>query len=163
MRSCIQCGEEIPYGEFCSNYCYNIFVITFLHRHLGICVGMQLMANIGQENKKTNGFGWIPGEVVEISSGDSTLKIPHMGWNDLIIHKPDHPAMSGLTDGAHAYFVHSYQFVTHNPKDILATVNYGVPLTAAVAKNNLIGTQFHPEKSQQTGITFIKNFLSWQP
>ena len=130
---------------------------------LGICVGMQLMANIGQENKKTNGFGWIPGEVVEISSGDSTLKIPHMGWNDLIIHKPDHPAMSGLTDGAHAYFVHSYQFVTHNPKDILATVNYGVPLTAAVAKNNLIGTQFHPEKSQQTGITFIKNFLSWQP
>ena len=86
-----------------------------------------------------------------------------MGWNDLIIHNSDHPTMSGLPDGAHTYFVHSYQFVASNPKDIIATVNYGVPLTAVIAKNNLIGTQFHPEKSQQTGITFIKNFLGWQP
>ena len=130
---------------------------------LGICVGMQLMANIGQENKKTNGFGWIPGEVIEISSSDTALKVPHMGWNDLIITNSDHPVLSDLPDGAHTYFVHSFKFVTHNPKDVIATVNYGEPITAVVAKNNLIGTQFHPEKSQQIGITFIKSFLGWHP
>jgi len=130
---------------------------------LGICVGMQLMANIGQENEKTNGFGWIPGEVVAIANRDKSLKVPHMGWNELIIQDASHPATTNLPDSAHTYFVHSYKFVAKNPKDIIATVNYGAPLTAIIAKKNLIGTQFHPEKSQQTGILFIKNFLGWRP
>lgn len=130
---------------------------------LGICVGMQLMANIGREYKVTKGFGWIPGEVIAISPRDTTLKIPHMGWNDLQIHNANHPATIDLSDGDHTYFIHSYHFVAEDPGDIIATVNYGGPLTAIIARDNLIGTQFHPEKSQQTGLVFIKNFLEWRP
>ena len=130
---------------------------------LGICVGMQLMANIGREYKVTNGLGWLPGEVVAILPDDTALKIPHMGWNDLQINKSNHPATLGLCQGDHTYFVHSYQFLAKEPNNIIATVDYGGPLTAIVARDNLIGTQFHPEKSQQTGLGFLKKFLEWQP
>ena len=122
---------------------------------LGICVGMQLMANIGREYTVTNGLGWIPGEVVAIFPDDATLKIPHMGWNDLHINNSKHPAMLDLSQGDHTYFVHSYQFLAKEPNNIIATVDYGGPLTAIIARDNLIGTQFHPEKSQQTGLIFI--------
>jgi len=130
---------------------------------LGICVGMQLMADVGREHGKTDGFGWIPGEVVPISPHLRNIKVPHMGWNDLQFTNSTHPLIQNLPAGAHAYFVHSYHFVTKDRKHELATVNHGQRLTAIVGRDNLIGTQFHPEKSQRIGLRFIKNFLSWLP
>ena len=130
---------------------------------LGICVGMQLMADVGREHGKTDGFGWIPGEVISISPHNRNIKVPHMGWNDLQIIDTTHPLVQDLLEGVHTYFVHSYHFVTKDRSHVLATVNYGKPLTAIVGRDNLIGTQFHPEKSQQTGLRFIKNFLGWRP
>jgi imidazole glycerol-phosphate synthase subunit HisH len=129
---------------------------------LGICVGMQLMASVGRENADTPGFGWIPGEVVRLAPGDPRLKIPHMGWNALEI-TTGHPVLAGIAPGDHAYFVHSYHLVPADPRHRLATVDHGGPVTAVVGRDNLIGTQFHPEKSQATGLRLIANFLAWRP
>ncbi len=129
---------------------------------LGICVGMQLMATVGREFETVDGFGWIPGEVTAIAPGDPALKIPHMGWNELRLAAA-HPLLAGIANGDHAYFVHSYQLKPREPRHLLATVDYGGPITAAVGRDNLFGVQFHPEKSQATGLRLIANFLRWRP
>ncbi|WP_181703501.1 imidazole glycerol phosphate synthase subunit HisH [Chthonobacter albigriseus] len=132
---------------------------------LGICVGTQLMASRGREKTVTEGLGWIPGEVRLITPSDPALKIPHMGWNTLSVRR-DHPVLSGIATGEgglHAYFVHSYHLVADNPDHVLATTDYGGPVTAIVARDNLVGTQFHPEKSQTLGLALIANFLAWRP
>ncbi len=128
----------------------------------GICVGMQLMADVGREFGESKGLGWIGGEVVAIKPADKDLKIPHMGWNDLRI-KNNHPLLGGITSGEHAYFVHSFQFVVRDEKNVVADIDYGGPITAVVAKDNMVGTQFHPEKSQELGLKIIANFLAWNP
>jgi glutamine amidotransferase len=130
---------------------------------LGICVGMQLMATVGREFGDHAGFGWLPGEVRALTPRDQSLKIPHMGWNTLSVGDHDHPVLAGLTDGHHAYFVHSYHFVPEDPAHLLAVTDYGGPVTAAVGRDNLVGTQFHPEKSQAVGLKLIENFLNWMP
>jgi glutamine amidotransferase len=132
---------------------------------LGICVGMQLMATRGLEHGETPGFGWIAGDVVAIAPASPELKIPHMGWNELDILAPEHPVLAGLADdGApHAYFVHSYHLAAVDSRTVLATTDYGGPITAIVGRDNMIGTQFHPEKSQATGLRLIANFLQWSP
>lgn len=130
---------------------------------LGICVGMQLMASIGREHgHNTDGFDWISGEVVELTPNDSTLKIPHMGWNELVIDQP-HPVLEGINKGDHAYFVHSYHLAPTDKSHVIARAEYGGNLTAVVGCDNIIGTQFHPEKSQTTGLRLIGNFLGWRP
>lgn len=129
---------------------------------LGICVGMQLMAECGREFETVGGLGWIKGEVAAIAPADPALKIPHMGWNDLTILRP-HPVLDGIAAGAHAYFVHGYGLVCRERRDLLATVDYGGEIAAAVGRDNLVGTQFHPEKSQATGLRLIVNFLRWRP
>ncbi len=130
---------------------------------LGICVGMQMMATLGREHgNATKGFDWIAGEVVKMAPADPTLKIPHMGWNELEIQQK-HPLFEGISDGDHAYFVHSYHLAPKNSDHLLASVDYGGPLTAMVGRDNMVGTQFHPEKSQKTGLRFITNFLRWAP
>lgn len=130
---------------------------------LGICVGMQMMATVGREHgHETKGFDWIGGEVVEMQPNDPNLKIPHMGWNELEIHV-QHPLFDGISSGDHVYFVHSYHLEPSNPAHLMATVDYGGPVTAMVARDNMVGTQFHPEKSQKTGLRLIANFLHWKP
>jgi len=129
---------------------------------MGICVGMQMMATRGLEHGDHDGFDWIKGDVKLISPNDKKLKIPHMGWNNLNL-TTEHPVFNGIKKNDHAYFVHSYQLKTANKADLLATVDYGGIITAAVARENIIGTQFHPEKSQSTGLRLISNFLSWKP
>ena len=130
---------------------------------LGICVGMQLLAREGREHGvRTPGLGWIDGTVDLIRPADPALKIPHMGWNELQIGNP-HPVLDGITTGDHAYFVHSYAMSVTDAADVAATVDYGGPVTAAVARANVFGTQFHPEKSQRTGLRLISNFLKWTP
>jgi glutamine amidotransferase len=129
---------------------------------LGICVGMQLMADEGFEHGRHAGLGWIAGRVAAIAPADPALKIPHMGWNALDIVRP-HPLLAGVAPGAHAYFVHSYAFRCANPADEIARVDYGGPLSAVVGRANMVGTQFHPEKSQATGLAVIGNFLAWRP
>jgi len=130
---------------------------------LGICVGMQMMATRGLEHGlNTPGFDWISGEVVELTPSDPTLKIPHMGWNDLVIDVP-HPVLDGIKTGDHAYFVHSYHLAASDPANRLAHCDYGGDVTAMVGRDNMIGTQFHPEKSQSTGLRLIGNFLKWTP
>ena len=141
----------------------NQAVITGGRPFLGICVGMQLMADQGREHGDTPGLGWIAGDVRAITPEDKTLKIPHMGWNNLNFSPPLHPLLEGLPEHGHAYFVHSYQFHCENPAHQLATVDYGGPLTAIIGRDNLVGTQFHPEKSQAVGLKFIANFLTWTP
>jgi len=128
----------------------------------GICVGMQLMADVGREFGDTNGLGWVGGEVVAMKPTDANLKIPHMGWNDLKIKNP-HPLVANLPDGGHVYFVHSYQFVVSDEKHTVAEIDYGGRVAAIIAKDNMVGTQFHPEKSQKIGLGIIANFLSWNP
>ena len=130
---------------------------------LGICVGMQLMATLGREHGAHAGLDWIPGEVVELRPDDPALKIPHMGWNELEVRQPDHPVLNGLNQGAHAYFVHSYHFAAAEPAHVLAAADYGGPITAMVGRDNLVGTQFHPEKSQAAGLCLLANFLKWRP
>ena len=137
-------------------------VIARARPFLGICVGMQLMADRGREFETVDGLGWIAGEVIAIQPRDTTLKIPHIGWNEIELQAP-HPLLTGLKAGAHAYFVHSFQFCLDDPDDALATTDYGGPLTAMVRRGNLAGTQFHPEKSQETGLRLIGNFLRWRP
>ena len=129
---------------------------------LGICVGMQLMATRGLEHGETPGFDWIPGSVEALSPSDPALKIPHMGWNALE-EVADHPVLQGIAPGAHVYFVHSYHLAVVDPQHRLATTRHGEALTAIVGRDNLVGTQFHPEKSQETGLRLIANFLSWAP
>jgi imidazole glycerol-phosphate synthase subunit HisH len=132
---------------------------------LGICVGMQLMSERGLEKTVTRGFGWIEGDVREIQPGDPALKVPQIGWNTLAVRR-DHPLFAGIPtgpDGLHAYFVHSYHLAAQRPHDILAETDYGGTVTAAVARGNLAGTQFHPEKSQALGLALISNFLRWVP
>ena len=128
---------------------------------LGICVGMQLMATRGLEHGATPGFDWIGGDVTELSPAPG-MKVPHMGWNDLA-EIADHPVLAGITPGMHAYFVHSFHLAVADPAHRLAHVDYGHAVTAVVGRDNLIGTQFHPEKSQETGLRLIENFLAWAP
>ena len=131
---------------------------------LGICVGMQLMATEGREKAVTPGLGWIPGAVVKLEPS-AELKIPHMGWNTLTLNGT-HPVLAGIPDGPdglHAYFVHSYHLAAERPETVLATTDYGQTVTAVVGRDNMVGTQFHPEKSQTLGLTLIGNFLSWSP
>ena len=131
---------------------------------LGICVGMQLLADRGLEHGETPGFGWIPGEVAALAPADPGLKIPHMGWNDLAFPaSARHPVLAGLADGDHVYFVHSYGYRCADAGDLLATCDYGGPVAAIVGRDNMVGTQFHPEKSQQAGLRLIANFLAWRP
>lgn len=134
---------------------------------LGICVGMQLLATVGHEHRDEPGLDWIPGEVTALAPDKPGLKVPHMGWNDLRIEQPAHPvlaAMRGDHGGpVHAYFVHSYQFEPDDPDAVWATVDYGGPVTAAVGRDNLFGTQFHPEKSQAAGLALLSGFLEWCP
>ena len=128
----------------------------------GICVGMQLMAEIGREHGEHRGLGWIKGVVEEIRPADPALKVPHMGWNELQFSRP-HPLFAGLGAARDAYFVHSYQLKPSDPADVIATVEYGGPIVAAVGRANIVGTQFHPEKSQANGLAIIANFLRWRP
>jgi glutamine amidotransferase len=137
-------------------------VITYQRPFLGICVGMQMLATWGREYQDTRGFDWIGGEVARITPSDPALKVPHMGWNDLVL-TGDHPVLAGLKTGDHAYFVHSYAFAVQNPAHLLAYVDYGTKITAIVGRDNMIGTQFHPEKSQALGLRLIGNFLRWAP
>ncbi|WP_322417479.1 imidazole glycerol phosphate synthase subunit HisH [Mesorhizobium huakuii] len=132
---------------------------------LGICVGMQLMSERGLEKTITHGFGWISGDVKEITPSDPALKIPQIGWNTIELRR-QHPLFAGIPTGAaglHAYFVHSYHLDAKKPDEVLAVADYGGPVTAAVARDNLVGTQFHPEKSQALGLALITNFLRWRP
>lgn len=129
---------------------------------LGICVGMQLMATTGHEYEETPGLGWVAGDVVRITPADVALKVPHMGWNDLVIEAA-HPIFDGITGGDHVYFVHSYHFRVTNPAERLAHVDYGGPVTAVVGRDTMVGLQFHPEKSQAIGLRMIGNFLTWRP
>jgi imidazole glycerol-phosphate synthase subunit HisH len=128
----------------------------------GICVGMQMLATMGHEYEDTPGFGWIAGDIRRITPADPALKVPHMGWNDLVIDTP-HPVLDGIASGEHAYFVHSYAMQVSNPAERLAHVDYGGDVTAIIGRDTIIGTQFHPEKSQHAGLRMIANFLKWRP
>ena len=129
---------------------------------LGICVGMQLMASIGREYHDTPGLDWISGEVTKITPADPALKVPHMGWNDLIIDHP-HAVFDGISTGDHTYFVHSYHMAVNDPAQRLAHVDYAGDVTAVIGRDTMLGMQFHPEKSQATGLRLIANFLKWKP
>ncbi|GAB4272740.1 MAG: imidazole glycerol phosphate synthase subunit HisH [Pararhodobacter sp.] len=129
---------------------------------LGICVGMQLLATTGHEYGDTAGLGWVPGDVLRITPSDPAMKVPHMGWNDMILDRP-HPVLADIGTGDHAYFVHSYRFEVADPAHLIAHVEYGGPVTAIVGRDNILGTQFHPEKSQAAGLRLIGNFLGWKP
>lgn len=129
---------------------------------LGICVGMQMLATRGLEYEPTPGFDWISGEVRKIAPADPALKVPHMGWNELRLEQ-SHPVLDGIGSGEHVYFVHSYQLHVTDAADRLASADYGGPVTAIVGRDNVFGTQFHPEKSQETGLRLIQNFLDWRP
>ncbi len=140
-------------------------VIARARPFLGICVGMQLMSTRGLEKSVTPGFDWIKGDVVEMAPSDPALRIPQIGWNTLDV-RSDHALLAGITtgrDGLHAYFVHSYHLAADNDADVVATCDYGGPVTAIVARDNMAGTQFHPEKSQALGLALIGNFLAWKP
>ena len=129
---------------------------------LGICVGMQMMASFGHEYQTTKGLDWIAGDIEPIEPTEPSLKVPHMGWNDLVI-TGTHPVLAGLKNGDHAYFVHSYHFVLKDQAHRLAHVDYGTEISAIVSSGTRIGMQFHPEKSQSTGLRLISNFLNWRP
>lgn len=129
---------------------------------LGICVGMQLMATLGREYSDTSGLDWIGGEVTKITPADPGLKVPHMGWNDLVIENP-HAVFDGISTGDHAYFVHSYHMVVQDETQRLAHVDYAGDVTAIIGRDTMLGMQFHPEKSQATGLRLIANFLNWKP
>jgi glutamine amidotransferase len=131
----------------------------------GICIGMQLLATEGLEHEGAAGLNWIPGKVVRVSPKDPALKVPHMGWNTLV-PKRDHALLAGIPlgpGGLHAFFLHAFHFVPDTQDDVLAVADYGGPVTAMVARDNIAGTQFHPEKSQRLGLALIANFLKWKP
>ena len=131
---------------------------------MGVCVGMQMLSE-GSEEGKLPGLGWIKGYVRSLRGEVKlhSLPVPHMGWNDLTILRPEHPVLAGIDSGEHAYFVHSYAMRPTDEGDVLATTEYGRPIVAIVGRDNMVGTQFHPEKSQTTGLKFITNFLEWRP
>lgn len=129
---------------------------------MGICVGMQMLATRGFEYEETPGFGWTPGEIHKIAPTDPSLPVPHMGWNDLVIEQA-HPVLEGVATGDHAYFVHSWHMQVTDPAHRLAHCDYGGDITAIVGRDTIIGTQFHPEKSQSAGLRMIANFLKWAP
>lgn len=129
---------------------------------LGICVGMQLMATVGREFGDHAGLGWIEGDVAKLSPSDPALKIPQMGWNELSLSR-QHPLFNGISSGAHAYFLHSFAMSPARASDLIATTDYGGAVTAAVARNNYAGMQFHPEKSQAVGLALLGKFLVWRP
>lgn len=137
-------------------------VITRAVPFMGICVGMQMLATTGHEYELMSGLGWIPGDIRKITPTDPHLKIPHMGWNDLVIDQ-SHPVLSGIQTGDHAYFVHSYAMQVADHAHLLAHVDYAGDITAIVGRDNIIGMQFHPEKSQAAGLQMIGNFLQWAP
>jgi glutamine amidotransferase len=128
---------------------------------LGVCVGMQMLADEGLENGSHKGLGWISGKVIPIEPKDKSLKIPHMGWNELNIEK-SHPVLNGINSGDHVYFVHSYHFECSDKANILSKVEYGASIVAIIANDNIVAAQFHPEKSQKTGLKFIANFLDME-
>jgi imidazole glycerol-phosphate synthase subunit HisH len=129
---------------------------------LGICVGMQLLASVGREHGDHTGLGWIEGDVVRLAPLERQLKVPHMGWNTLSLLQP-HKLFEGMADGTDVYFVHSYYLRPKNPAEILATTDYGGSIPAIVGRDNIAGTQFHPEKSQAEGLAFLERFLHWRP
>lgn len=129
---------------------------------LGICVGMQMLATTGYEYAETPGLDWIGGTINRIAPADQSFKVPHMGWNDLVIDAP-HPLLAGINSGDHAYFVHSYAMQVADAGQRLAHVDYAGDVTAIIGRDNIVGTQFHPEKSQATGLRLIANFLAWRP
>ncbi len=127
---------------------------------LGICVGMQMMLEYGYEHGKHQGLGWIKGSVRSMDSKNGKLKIPHMGWNNLLLDNPQHPLLKNIHEGEHAYFVHSYHAICENPQEVIASTEHGEKITAIIAQDNLYGTQFHPEKSQKLGDKILTNFLN---
>ena len=143
------------------NETLNEFVLVKKKPIFGICVGMQLFAKTGYESQETKGFGWIDGEVRKINNINKTLKLPHMGWNQIELKK-DFSLFSNLENKSHMYFAHSYELITKQKDYVVATINYGRPITVAVAKENIFGTQFHPEKSQKNGLIILENFLKWE-
>ena len=157
FRDCYLGIKEIPGLEDALHE----FVLVKKKPIFGICVGMQLFAKIGYESQETKGFGWIDGVVRKINNINKTLKLPHMGWNQ-IEFKKDFALFSGLEDKSHMYFVHSYELTTKQKDCIVATTNYGNSIIVAVAKENIFGTQFHPEKSQKNGLKILENFLKWE-
>jgi len=141
----------------------NEFAIDRCRPFLGICVGMHLMGSRGVEYGEHVGLGWIKGEVTGLIPQDKELKIPHMGWNELILDDKSHPFFLNVGNSAHVYFVHSYSMKCERKKNVLARVEHGEDIAAVVGFENMIGTQFHPEKSQRVGLAMLKNFLSWRP
>ncbi len=143
----------------------NTFAIDKQRPFLGICVGMQLLAKRGEEKGSYQGLGWIPGQVVKLDPHDPNLKIPHMGWSPVSMKLAgiNHQALATVEDGGEAYFVHSFHFEPTDHSHLLATCDYGGPITAIIGKDNILGTQFHPEKSQKYGISFLAAFLGWTP
>lgn len=129
---------------------------------LGICVGMQLLAAVGREFGEHAGLGWIEGDVARIAPSDRALKIPHMGWNALAFTRP-HPLFDSVENGSDVYFVHSFAMRPRDDSDVIATSDYGGPIVAAIARGNIAGVQFHPEKSQAAGLRILRNFLGWRP
>ncbi|MGY9054177.1 MAG: imidazole glycerol phosphate synthase subunit HisH [Alphaproteobacteria bacterium] len=130
---------------------------------LGICIGMQLMAYVGEEHGQHKGFGWIPGRVTALRPSDPSFKVPHMGWNALVIQEPAHPILANLPPDPHVYFANSYQFVCDRAEDRLAWTDFAGPVTAVVGRDNFVGTQFHPEKSQAVGLAVLQQFMRWNP
>jgi glutamine amidotransferase len=143
----------------------NEFAMVKQRPFLGICVGMQLLAKRGEERGLHQGLGWIPGKVVRLDPHDPSLKIPHMGWSPVSMKLAgiNHDALGKLEDGGEAYFVHSFHFECADHSDLLATCDYGGPITAIIGRNNILGAQFHPEKSQHYGLAFLAAFLGWTP
>ncbi len=146
--------------------CLERLVVKGGRPFLGICVGMQLLATEGHEHGVHAGLGWIGGAIEPLDGGmDRALKIPHMGWNQIDIREDfrSHPVLDGINDGDHVYFVHSYHYETTDPGHVMAQTRYGRPVTAMIGRDNILGTQFHPEKSQRVGLRLIGNFLKWRP
>ena len=139
----------------------NEFVLEKKKPILGICVGMQLFAKIGYESQETKGFGWIDAEVRKINNMNNKIKLPHMGWNEIEIKK-DCFLFSNIKNKSHVYFIHSYEFKTKQKECVVATTNYGNSITVSIVKENIFGTQFHPEKSQKNGLIILENFLNWK-
>jgi imidazole glycerol-phosphate synthase subunit HisH len=139
----------------------NEFVLEKKKPILGICVGMQLFAKTGYESRETKGFGWINAEVRKINNINKKLKLPHMGWNEIELKK-DCFLFSNIKNKSHVYFIHSYEFMTKEKDCVIATTNYGNPIIVSVKKENIVGTQFHPEKSQKNGLMILENFLKWK-
>jgi imidazole glycerol-phosphate synthase subunit HisH len=143
------------------NETLNEFVLEKKKPILGICVGMQLFAKVGYESQETKGFGWIDAEVRKINNMNKKIKLPHMGWNEIELQK-DSFLFSNIKNKSHFYFIHSYEFMTKKKNSVLATTTYGNSIIASVTKENIIGTQFHPEKSQKNGLVILENFLNWK-